>query len=195
MKLIQTPSQTVGPYFAYGLTSEQYGYDFKSLFGPVLAGPQVAGEHIRLTGRVFDGDGVPINDAMLEIRQADAEGRFVASRAEVTASGFRGFGRCGTGTLPSLHYWFDTVKPGPAAPGEAPRIDVIVTMRGMLLHAFTRIYFDDEAEANARDPVLAAGPAERRATLLAKRKVQPGGVSYLFDLRMQGPKETVFFDL
>ena len=195
MKLTQTPSQTVGPYFAYGLTSEQYGYDFKCLFGPVLAEPQAVGEHIRLTGRVFDGDGVPINDAMLEIRQADADGRFVASRAEVTASGFRGFGRCGTGSLPSLHYWFDTVKPGPAAPGEAPRIDVIVTMRGMLLHAFTRIYFDDEAEANARDPVLAAVPAERRATLIARRQVQPGGVSYLLDIRMQGPKETVFFDL
>ena len=71
-KLTQTPSQTVGPYFAYGLTSEQYGYDFKSLFGPVLAEPQAAGEHIRLTGRVFDGDGVPVNDAMLEIRQPDA---------------------------------------------------------------------------------------------------------------------------
>jgi len=195
MKLTQTPSQTVGPYFAYGLTSEQYGYDFKSLFGPVLAEPEAAGEHIRLTGRVFDGDGVPVNDAMLEIRQADAEGRFVASRAEIAASGFRGFGRCGTGTHPSLHWWFDTVKPGPAAPGEAPCIDVIVTMRGMLLHAFTRIYFDDESEANARDPVLAAVPAERRATLLARRQVQPGGVSYLFDLRMQGPKETVFFDL
>jgi protocatechuate 3,4-dioxygenase alpha subunit len=195
MKLTQTPSQTVGPYFAYGLTSEQYGYDFKSLFGPLLAQPQAEGEHIRLTGRVFDGDGVPINDAMLEIRQPDARGRFVASRAEAVASGFCGFGRCGTGTHPGLHYWFDTVKPGAAAPGEAPCIDVIVTMRGTLLHAFTRIYFDDEAEANARDPVLAAVPAERRATLIAKRQLEPGGVSYLFDVRMQGPKETVFFDL
>jgi len=132
---------------------------------------------------------------MLEIRQADAQGRFVASRAEVTATGFRGFGRCGTGTQASRHYWFDTVKPGPAAPGEAPCIDVIVTMRGMLLHAFTRVYFDDEREANARDPVLAALPAERRASLIAKREVQPGGVAYRFDIRMQGAKETVFFDL
>jgi protocatechuate 3,4-dioxygenase alpha subunit len=195
MKLIQTPSQTVGPYFAYGLTSEQYGYDFRSLFGPVLAEPQATGEHIRLSGRVFDGDGVPVPDAMLEIRQADAEGRFVASRAEAVASGFRGFGRCGTGTHPSLHYWFDTVKPGAAAPGEAPCIDLIVTMRGMLLHAFTRVYFDDEQEANARDPVLGAVPAERRATLIARREAQPGGVSYRFDIRMQGAKETVFFDL
>ncbi len=195
MKLTQTPSQTVGPYFAYGLTSEQYGYDFRSLFGPVLAEPQAAGEHIRLSGRVFDGDGVPVPDAMLEIRQADAEGRFIASRAESLASGFRGFGRCGTGTHPSRHYWFDTVKPGAAAPGEAPCIDLIVTMRGMLLHAFTRVYFDDEREANARDPVLGAVSAERRATLIAKREALPGGVSYRFDIRMQGPKETVFFDL
>ena len=195
MKLTQTPSQTVGPYFAYGLTSEQYGYDFRSLFGPILAEPQATGEHIRLSGRVFDGDGVPVPDAMLEIRQADAEGRFIASRAEAQASGFRGFGRCGTGTHPSLHYWFDTVKPGAAAPGEAPCIDVIVTMRGMLLHAFTRVYFDDEREANACDPALGAVPAERRATLIAKRGAQPGGVGYRFDIHMQGPKETVFFDL
>ncbi|MGH8738767.1 MAG: protocatechuate 3,4-dioxygenase subunit alpha, partial [Burkholderiales bacterium] len=96
MKLTQTPSQTVGPYFAYALTSEQYGYDFRSVCGPVLAEPRAAGEHIRLSGRVFDGDGVPVPDAMLEMRQADAEGRLVASRAEALASGFRGFGRCGT---------------------------------------------------------------------------------------------------
>ncbi len=195
MKLTQTPSQTVGPYFSYALTSEQYGYDFRSLFGPVLAEPQVAGEHIRLTGRVIYGDGVPVPDAMLEICQANADGRFVASRAEGLASGFRGFGRCGTGTHPARHYWFDTVKPGAAAPGEAPCIDVIVTMRGMLLHAFTRVYFDDEREANARDPVLAALPAERRATLIATREAQPGGVAYRFDIRMQGSKETVFLDL
>jgi len=195
MALKQTPSQTVGPYFAYGLTPEQYGYDFRSLFGPVLAEPQAPGEHMRLTGRVFDGDGVPVNDAMIEILQADAQGRFVASRAEAAASGFRGFGRCGTGTHASLHYWFDTVKPGAAAAGDAPHIDVIVTMRGILSHAFTRVYFEDEAEANSRDPVLAALPAERRATLIARRAAQPGGVSYRFDIRMQGPKETVFFDL
>ena len=195
MKLTQTPSQTVGPYFAYGLTSEQYGYDFKSLFGPVLAEPQATGVHIRLSGRVFDGDGVPIPDAMLEIRQADAQGRFVASRTEATASGFRGFGRCGTGTHPSLHYWFDTIKPGAAAPGEAPCIDVIETLRDLLLHAYTRVYFDDEREANAHDPVLAGLAADRRATLIARREAQPGGVSYRFDIRMQGPKETVFFDL
>ncbi|MGH8748224.1 MAG: protocatechuate 3,4-dioxygenase subunit alpha [Burkholderiales bacterium] len=195
MKLTQTPSQTVGPYFAYALTSEQYGYDFRSVCGPVLAEPRAAGEHIRLSGRVFDGDGVPVPDAMLEMRQADAEGRLVASRAEALASGFRGFGRCGTGTHPALHYWFETVKPGAAAPGEAPCIDLIVTMRGMLLHAFTRAYFDDEQQANARDPVLAALPPERRATLIAKREAQPGGVAYRFDIRMQGPKETVFFDL
>jgi len=195
MALRQTPSQTVGPYFAYGLTPEQYGYDYKSLFGPVLAEPQAPGEHIRLTGRVFDGDGVPVNDAMIEILQADSRGRYVESRAEAQAAGFRGFGRCGTGTHASLHYWFDTVKPGSAGAGEAPHIDVIVMMRGTLSHAFTRVYFEDETEANARDSVLAALPAERRATLVARREAQPCGATYRFDIRMQGPKETVFFDL
>lgn len=190
----QTPSQTVGPYFAYGLTPRQYFYDHASAYTPVLAQPQAAGEHITVTGRVLDGKGQPVNDAMIEIAQLDAQGREVASAEQATERGFTGFGRCGTGTDAQLRYAFTTVKPG-AAPGEAPHIEVIVFMRGMLSHAFTRLYFDDEAAANAKDAVLQSVSAERRATLIARREVLPGGVVYHFDIRMQGEQETVFFDL
>lgn len=192
----QTPSQTVGPYFAYGLVPTQYGYPLASLFGAELAQPHTPGEPIVITGRVLDGRGEPISDALLEISQADAQGRRPRDRAEIAATGFRGFGRMGTGTLPGNVFAFRTVKPGPTPDGQAPHVDVIVSMRGLLVHAFTRIYFDDEAAANARDPVLAEVPAERRGTLIARREVQPGGtVVYRFDVHMQGETETVFFDV
>src|SRR5690606_18830794 len=111
------------------------------------------------------------------------------------ASGFTGFGRCGTGTDPQNRYRFHTIKPGAVSADEAPYINVIVTMRGMLLHTFTRIYFSDEAEANARDAVLNSVPAERRNTLIAQRKDVGGRVVYEFTIRMQGDQETVFFDI
>ncbi len=182
MSLGQTPSQTVGPYFAYGLTPEQYGYPYRSAYGPVLVDARTAGERIVLTGRVFDGDGKPVDDAMIEICHADAQGGHL-------------FGRCGTGTEPDKSFRFQTIKPRSRGPRSAPHIEVIVMMRGMLSHAFTRVYFDDEQEANARDEVLADVPQERRGTLIARREVLPGGVAYRFDIRMQGPDETVFFDL
>ena len=192
----QTPSQTVGPYFAYGLVPSQYGYPLASLFGPELAQSHTPGEPIVITGRVLDGRGEPISDALLEISQVDASGRRPRDRTEVAATGFRGFGRMGTGTLPGNVFAFRTVKPGPTPDGQAPHIDLIVSMRGLRVHAFTRIYFDDEAAANARDPVLATVPAERRGTLIARREVQAGGtVVYRFDVHMQGEAETVFFDV
>ena len=194
-QLKQTPSQTVGPFFAYGLTPTQYGYDLKSLFTPVLAQPNAQGEHIRITGQVFDGAGNAVMDAMVEIAQPDGSGKPITSVLEAEARGFAGFGRCGTGTLPQNHYEFFTVKPGVAAAGQAPFINVCVTMRGLLVHTFTRIYFEDEAEANGKDAVLASVPAARRATLLAKREVTGAGPVYRFDIHMQGDKETVFFDL
>lgn len=193
-RLQQTPSQTVGPYFAYGLTPTQYGYDLPSLFSPVLAQPHAQGEHIRITGQVFDGAGQSVLDALVEISQSDASGQPVTSVAEAQARGFTGFGRCGTGTLAGNHYLFETVKPGAAA-GQAPFINVCVTMRGLLVHTFTRIYFDDELEANAQDAVLASVPSGRRATLLARRETTGAGVVYRFDVHMQGDRETVFFDL
>ena len=197
-QLKQTPSQTVGPFFAYGLTPTQYGYDLKSLFTPALAQPNAKGEHIRITGQVFDGAGNAVMDAMVEIAQPDGSGQPISSVADAEARGFTGFGRCGTGTLPQSHYEFFTVKPGAAADGQAPFINVCVTMRGLLVHTFTRIYFDDEVEANGKDAVLASVPAERRSTLIARRDMTGAGPVYRFDIRMQDSaagKETVFFDL
>ena len=197
-KLRQTPSQTVGPYFAYGLAPTQYGYDLKSLFNPVLAQSHAQGEHIRITGQVHDGAGQTVMDAMIEISQLDANGQSVTSVLDAEAKGFSGFGRCGTGTLPGNHFEFHTVKPAAAAPGQAPFIDVCVTLRGLLAHVFTRIYFDDEAAANSQDAVLASVPAERRATLIARRESTGAGVAYRFDIHMQASahgEETVFFNL
>ncbi|HLX01555.1 MAG TPA: protocatechuate 3,4-dioxygenase subunit alpha [Trinickia sp.] len=193
--LKQTPSQTVGPYFAYGLVPQQYNFDLKSLFTPVLVAPETPGERITIVGQVFDGDGNPVSDALIEVTQADSEGRYPASRADIAANGFRGFGRVGTGTDAQHRFVIETVKPGKTAPDSAPHVNVTVLMRGILLHAFTRIYFDDEAAANAADPVLEAVPANRRATLIARRDAQAGSNVYRFDIRMQGEGETVFFDV
>ena len=192
MTLRQTPSQTVGPYFAYGLSPEQYGYDFGSIAGGDMAPPEVEGKRIRVEGRVFDGAGAVVPDALIEIWQADSMGRY-AHPADTRGSNatFKGFGRFGTGTDKQSRFIFDTIKPGPVDAEQAPHLNVIVTMRGMLLHVFTRIYFADEA-ANATDKVLNVVPVERRHTLIA----QPvGGNLYRFDIHMQGMDETVFFDV
>ena len=179
----QTPSQTVGPYFAYGLTGQQYGYADRQIADGAI-GPSQASGRIRIRGRVFDGRGDVIPDALVEFWQADAEGRFGSPE-------FRGFGRQGTGTDPEGQFRFDTIKPG-AAGGGAPFITIIVFMRGLLSHVYTRLYFEDEPEANARDAVLLSVPHDRRATLLARRD---GEGAYVFDIHMQGESETVFFDL
>ena len=194
-RLKQTPSQTVGPYFAYGLVPQQYNFDLKSLFDGVIAQPHTPGEHITLIGNVYDGEGKAVFDAMIELVQPDASGRYVTTTAEVAESGFTGFARVGTGTDPQFRYVVETIKPGSVGDGSAPHIDVIVLMRGMLLHAYTRIYFEDEAQANANDPVLQLVPAERRATLIARRDPKAARPVYRFDIHMQGPSETVFFDL
>ena len=196
MALKQTPSQTVGPFFAYGLTPEQYGYPLTSIAGGDLATGETDGERIRIEGRVLDGTGEPIPDAMVEIWQADGQGRYAHPLdPRGSNTGFKGFGRVGTGTDPECRFIFHTVKPGSVDGHQAPHINVIVFARGLLLHAYTRIYFSDETEANARDPVLALVPPERRATLIAERQDTPGGVVYRFDIRMQGDAETVFFDV
>jgi len=191
----QTPSQTVGPYFAYGLAATQYGYDFDQPFDAVVALDGARGERIRLEGQVIDGDGNPINDALVEISQPDGTGEYPQSVDDAREIGFRAFGRAGTGTDAQNRFVFHTVKPGPETPGEAPHINLIVMMRGMLLHAFTRVYFSDESAANAKDAVLDSVPAERRNTLVAKRSESGGAVTYRFDIHMQGPAETVFFDV
>jgi protocatechuate 3,4-dioxygenase, alpha subunit len=196
MRLKQTPSQTVGPFFAYALAPEQYGYPFASIAGGTLVRGDTDGERIRIEGRVLDGEGEPINDALVEIWQADAQGRY-AHPADPRSSNasFKGFGRVGTGVDPDNRFVFETVKPGSVDGAQAPHINVIVLMRGLLLHAGTRLYFSDERAANAKDPVLVAVPANRRDTLIADREQTSAGVVYRFDIRMQGPRETVFFEI
>jgi protocatechuate 3,4-dioxygenase alpha subunit len=188
----QTPSQTVGPYFAYTLTPEQYGYNFTSLAGPQMVDEKIPGERIRVTGQVLDGDGVPVPDAMIEVWQADASGHYPD---ETRQDGFTGFGRVGTGTDAKSRFWFDTIKPGATADGQAPHLNVMVFMRGLLSHLFTRIYFSDEDALNADDAVLGSVDASRRQTLIARREETPGGTVYRFDIHMQGAAETVFFDV
>jgi protocatechuate 3,4-dioxygenase alpha subunit len=163
-----------------------------------LVTPDTSGDRIRITGKVFDGDGQPVPDCMLEIWQADAQGRFAdpQDKRALPNATFRGFGRCGTDA--NGDYAFDTIKPGsvpdPDGKPQAPHILVAVFARGMLLHNYTRIYFDGEA-GNAGDPVLALVPADRRPTLIASPKPGNGSAVYRFDIRLQGDNETVFFDI
>jgi protocatechuate 3,4-dioxygenase, alpha subunit len=189
----QTPSQTVGPYFAYGLTP--MGYGRPGIASHRIADDTVPGRHIVVTGRVLDGRGEPVSDAMLEVWQADAQGRFAES-ADGRGADFHGFGRAGTDGKGVFR--FETVKPG-RVPGadarpQAPHLSVIVFARGMTSHAYTRIYFSDEEEANTEDAVLSSVEPERRRTLIATREDTAGATVYRFDVRLQGEEETVFFD-
>lgn len=187
----QTPSQTVGPFFAYGLTPQQYGYPFKSLITSELAGEATEGLRISVIGQVLDGEGKPVNDALVEIWCPPARG----GRDRGVNSERKGFARAGTGADPDTRFIFDMVKPERIGDRQAPHLNVVLTMRGLLNHLFTRIYFEDEAAANAEDPVLAKVPEDRRATLIARRTLDAGAAVYRFDIHMQGPDETVFFDV
>ncbi len=199
MTFKQTPSQTVGPYFAYGLTAQQYRYDNTQIADNQLVKGDIDGECIRITGTVFDGNGDAVNDALIEIWQANAAGRFNhpldQRNNRALEPGFLGYGRCGTGTSDDASFSFDTIKPGSAKDGQAPYITVVVFMRGLLSHAYTRLYFSDEASANQTDPVLNSVAEQRRATLIAQRKDTGTGPEYHFDIHMQGAKETVFFEV
>ena len=192
-----TPSQTVGPYFAYGLTSNGK-YDWNDAFSNNLVTPDTSGVRVRVEGRVFDGDGKPVPDCMLEIWQADAQGRFADpqdKRAQPNSS-FRGFGRCGTDG--DGGYAFDTIKPGqvadPDGKPQAPHLLLAIFARGMLLQNYSRIYFGGEP-ANAADPVLALVPMDRRATLIAQQANCNGNAVYRLDIHLQGDNEMVFFDV
>lgn len=192
-----TPSQTVGPYFAYGLTpSNKYGWS-DLVTGNMLT-PDVSGERIRIEGRVTDGDGKPINDAMIELWQADSQGRYAhpGDKRALPNATFKGFGRVGTDG--DGQFAFDTIKPG-AVPGpdgtmQAPHIVVAFYSRGLLTHMYTRFYFADEV-SNDGDPILALVPTDRRKTLIAARSLRDGQPVYRFDIRVQGDDETVFFDV
>jgi protocatechuate 3,4-dioxygenase alpha subunit len=192
-----TPSQTVGPFFAYGLTPAGK-YPWNDAFGTNLVTPDASGERIRIEGKVYDGDGKPIPDSLIEIWQADAQGRYAhpADRRALPNASFKGFGRAGADQDGAFS--FETIKPGPVpGPGgkmQAPHILVAVFARGMLRQSYTRIYFADEA-GNAEDPILALVPKDRRDTLIAQRGMANGRPVYTWDIRMQGEQETVFFEV
>lgn len=180
MRLQRTPSQTVGPYLSIAMHWAD---------GPLVV-PESAPGAFWMRGRVLDGAGEPISDAVVETWQADPDGAFVAG---TDAKGFRGFGR--SLTVDAGNWAIHTLKPGriPGVDGrsQAPHIDVAVFARGLLKQTFTRIYFSDEPVANASDGVLESVDPDRRATLVA---AETDG-EYRLDIRLQGPHETVFFDV
>jgi len=190
----RTPSQTVGPYLHLGLAPADY--NVRPLFGPDLTAPGVTGTPIRIEGRLIDGEGNGLPDALLEIWQADAQGHYAhpADGRPLRSNSFRGFARAPTGA--GGGFAFSTIKPG-AVPGpseslQAPHINVGIFARGLLKRVFTRIYFKDEG-MNGSDPILALVPAPRRHTLMAVPDGARAGV-FRFDIRLQGQDETVFFD-
>jgi protocatechuate 3,4-dioxygenase alpha subunit len=186
-----TPSQTVGPFLAIALPWRD---------GPTVVPADTPGA-ITITGRLLDGEGLPVPDGLIETWQAGPDGRFDhpddPRGAVANAAGFRGFGRCPTG--PDGSYHIITLRPGalPSPDGgqEAPHLDVTVFARGLLDRVVTRLYFPDEAQANAGDPVLSAlaDPA-RRGTLVAAADADDSS-RFQFDIRLQGEHETVFFDV
>lgn len=188
--LPQTPSQTVGPYFAYGLTAEQYGYPFSSLNSGEMVDSNFPGQHIILRGKVFDGENKPVPDAMIELWQADHLGNYHYPQNSPSKL----FGRQGTGTLESCEFVFHTIKPGPHD-DQAPHINLLLFMRGQLSHTYTRVYFEEDTGLREKDEVWLSVPPERRATLLALKSKEKDTDTYRFDIYMQGEKETVFFDV
>jgi protocatechuate 3,4-dioxygenase alpha subunit len=185
MSLYATGNQTVGPYLHIGLTW---------LNTSNIAG-RAAGERVTVQGRLLDGDGKPVNDGLIEIWQANAQGKYAHPedrQKKPLEKGFRGFGRIPTDAKGGFR--FTTIKPGrvPGPDGklQAPHLVVTVFMRGLLKHLATRMYFPDDA-ANAGDPLLKLVPAPRRATLIARRKSR-GTLEW--NILLQGKGETVFFD-
>lgn len=181
----QSPSQTVGPFFRDALIRGGEN---------ILVNEQTAGQRILITGQVFDGDSEPVADALVEIWQADGQGYFYhpadpnQSQAD---SHFQGFGRADT--VEDGRFTFKTIKPG-IVPGQTtPFINVRVFARGMLIHAVTRIYFEDESGLE-QDGVLSSIPENRRHTLIARREETADLPTYRFDIRLQGDDETVFFN-
>ncbi|MGO1072437.1 protocatechuate 3,4-dioxygenase subunit alpha [Lysobacter sp. CA199] len=186
MSLQTTPSQTVGPYYRIGL---------EALYRTQVAPDSALGERVEIAGIVFDGNGLPVSDAMIELWQADAQGIYAHPddpRHHDHDPAFEGWGRVPTDG--DGRFCFSTVKPGRVAgPGgglQAPHLVALVFMRGLLKAAPTRIYFSDDADLS-NDPILSLVPNERRGTLVAQRTT-PG--CYTWDVRMQGGRETVFFE-
>jgi protocatechuate 3,4-dioxygenase alpha subunit len=201
--LRETPSQTAGPYVHIGLAPGAAGFDiFERELGSDIAGPDAAGTRIRVEGCVYDGAGAPVRDVLIEVWHANAAGVYphpADRRAGEVEPGFRGWGRVISDFDTGL-YGFETVKPGPVqgrnARTMAPHLNLWIVARGVNIGLNTRMYFADEAAANAADPVLnLIEHVERRATLIAAREDRAGVAVHRFDIRLQGPGETVFFDI
>lgn len=192
MKLVPTASQTVGPFFHVGLARPD--------LADLTRGGKAQGQTIIIEGQVRDGDGAPVPDALLEIWQANAAGKYAHpedTQAKATDPNFVGFGRVFTDKEGC--YRFRTIKPG-AVPGrgnalQAPHIAMTVFARGLLKHLATRIYFADLAQANEADPVLSAIEDEAARHTLIARPVNGAPVAYRFDVVLQGEGETQFFDV
>jgi protocatechuate 3,4-dioxygenase, alpha subunit len=190
MDLVPSSSQTVGPFFKIELTTDEHCIN-------CIAGLQAKGERTWITFRVLDGDGVPVNDAMLEIWQADANGKYNHpddAQPKKLDLGWVGFGRLATREDGSCV--LETIQPGRVAQNgvlHAPHLLVAVFARGMLKQLYTRVYFAGDA-ANEEDPILQVVPADRRDTLMARPHSDRDG-HWLFDVRLQGDQETVFFDV
>jgi protocatechuate 3,4-dioxygenase alpha subunit len=201
--LSETVSQTAGPYLHIGMAPFAAGTDIPWAKGwHVLAKPGAQGQRIRLEGVVFDGTGTLVRDAQVEIWQANSHGRYDHPddrQDKPLDPAFKGFGRA-VADFKTGVWWFDTVKPGPVQGRHgtvmAPHVNVAIFARGINIHLNTRIYFADEAEANAKDPVLRLIEQEkRRETLLARREEREGQIVYRIEFRLQGDDETVFFDV
>ncbi|KQN42298.1 protocatechuate 3,4-dioxygenase subunit alpha [Pseudomonas sp. Leaf48] len=194
--LPETASQTAGPYVHIGLALEAAGNEPREQeIWNEMAKPGAPGEHILLMGHVYDGNGQLIRDAFLELWQADHEG--VYDSAYDLDKPFNGFGR--TATTEAGEWTVKTVKPGvvknAAGVPMAAHINVALFARGINIHLQTRLYFDDESQANALDPVLnLIEQPHRRESLIARRCTVDGKLAYRFDIHLQGEAETVFFD-
>ncbi len=201
--LPETPSQTAGPYVHIGLIPKQAGFDiFDNNLGETLLTPTTQGERIRIEGRIFDGTGALVRDALVETWQADTFGRYPGpadTQPGPRDEGFCGWARCGTDFESGL-WVLETIKPGRVAGRRghrrmAPHVSLWIVARGINTGLSTRLYFGDEEAANAEDPVLRIiEQAERRKTLIARHDVRDGKAVYCLDIHLQGPTETVFFD-
>ncbi|WVT75855.1 protocatechuate 3,4-dioxygenase subunit alpha (plasmid) [Sinorhizobium chiapasense] len=197
--LKETPSQTAGPYVHIGLTPNFCGIGgvYETDLGARMVNEQTLGERITITGRVIDGAGTPLKDALVEIWQADAAGLY-NSPTEMRGSAdpnFSGWGRCPTAADDGV-FTFETVKPGPVPFKDgrpmAPHVTFWIVARGINVGLHTRMYFPEEAEANAVDPLLARIEHRHRVATLVATGAAP---NYVFDIHLQGEKETVFLDI
>ena len=198
--LPESPSQTAGPYVHIGCMPNfcDIGGIYAEDPGSRLVGDETPGERISIRGCVYDADDAPLLDAVVEIWQADAAGIYPSPQdgRGAAGAGFSGWGRSAC-DFDSGEFRFETVKPGsvpwPDGRPQAPHVTVWIVARGINVGLHTRLYFDDESKANGADPILGAiEPRERAQTLLARGE---GQGAYRFDIRLQGPQETVFFDI